>query len=461
MSSPPTIRDVLQDWINQADTAALGISPNGIIWQMNHPARELLNANDQEVTALKPWIHPEEWDAVDDVLASSRVSAFFNARVGPEGQRRHAIFDARRWGDDLGWLVTAVDVTAPMQRLREHAALVEAGYEDGWSTWAYYPTTDVHWHPAKTTELLSGIPADAPRTISHEDFLRGIHPGDRARLQATLSASFDEGRGYHTHYRAMTPDGTVRWFHSVGTVSHTVNDVPYLMGWILDVTRDREKMAQVAEQNRLRTMVDMARGLAHDFRNQLTLMGTYLDLVELHDPQASDVEPLARQAWQTALKLASTLLQPTAAAGRPQWVSVQSLVGPSAAWARSQGMEMRVSLPADPPIWGDPTTLAQMLDNLIRNAVEASPGGSLIMIEGSADQNGLTLHITDQGVGIPIELQEHIFEPGVTTKPTGHGLGLATVHRIASGLGGTIQIQAQPNGGTCFSLWLPYPNNEL
>jgi two-component system sensor histidine kinase PilS (NtrC family) len=129
----------------------------------------------------------------------------------------------------------------------------------------------------------------------------------------------------------------------------------------------------------------------------------------------------------------------------------------------------------------DPTQLRQLLWNLVRNACEALDGAGVIRLAarrvadapqegGDADRNrsrecaalrsregaaGVEIVVTDSGRGIAAEDLERIFDPFFTTKPEGTGLGLPTVHRIAESHGGTIQIEAPSEGGTCFRVRLP------
>jgi signal transduction histidine kinase len=102
--------------------------------------------------------------------------------------------------------------------------------------------------------------------------------------------------------------------------------------------------------------------------------------------------------------------------------------------------------------------LNQVWTNLLDNAIDAVPEGGLIRIEASKD--GLTsvaVRITDNGPGVPPELQSKIFEPFFTTKPVGQGtgLGLDIVERIVvQQHGGTVELESQPER-TVFTVRLP------
>lgn len=125
--------------------------------------------------------------------------------------------------------------------------------------------------------------------------------------------------------------------------------------------------------------------------------------------------------------------------------------------------------PSLPPVPGDRDQLVQVFLNLVKNAVEATPeqGGEVILstgyqhgvriaVPGSRTRLNLPLvvSIQDNGEGIPEDLWQHLFDPFVTTKPKGSGLGLALVAKIVNDHGGIIEFDSQPRR-TVFKVMLP------
>lgn len=111
-------------------------------------------------------------------------------------------------------------------------------------------------------------------------------------------------------------------------------------------------------------------------------------------------------------------------------------------------------------IEGDPGRLAQVVTNLVTNAIDATPapGGPLRVAIAPEADGGVALAVADAGCGIPPENLKRIFDPMFTTKPFGEGtgLGLTIVHDIVTGpLGGTIDIQSEVGRGTTFTIRLP------
>ncbi|HST75073.1 MAG TPA: ATP-binding protein [Acetobacteraceae bacterium] len=128
--------------------------------------------------------------------------------------------------------------------------------------------------------------------------------------------------------------------------------------------------------------------------------------------------------------------------------------------------------PSLPPVWGNRDQLVQVLLNLVKNAAEAvtnadTPHGEIMLatayqhgmrvaIPGSRTRLDLPLMVSvrDNGAGIPEDIRPHLFEPFVTSKPSGNGLGLALVAKIVGDHGGLIEVDSRP-GRTEFRLHLP------
>ena len=91
-----------------------------------------------------------------------------------------------------------------------------------------------------------------------------------------------------------------------------------------------------------------------------------------------------------------------------------------------------------------PGAVRHVLDNLIRNAVQASPPGSLVEVRvGTA-----AVEVLDRGPGIPVNVRDRLYEPFTTGRPDGTGLGLAVCQRVARGTGGSIDHESRTGGGT-------------
>jgi len=106
-------------------------------------------------------------------------------------------------------------------------------------------------------------------------------------------------------------------------------------------------------------------------------------------------------------------------------------------------------------VQADPDKIVQVLLNLLLNALDAMPeGGGLMLTTHTADTN-VAVRIQDTGPGIPAEIRDRLFQPFVTTKPDGLGLGLSIVRRLADEHHGEVRVETDEGTGTAFILRLP------
>ncbi len=117
---------------------------------------------------------------------------------------------------------------------------------------------------------------------------------------------------------------------------------------------------------------------------------------------------------------------------------------------------------AIPRIFCRPAHIGQAITNILANAFQAIGDSGEIQIRTSKEDDSVRMEFQDNGKGIPPELQEKIFEPGVTTKPadSGHGLGLHICRRIVQDHGGRICVASEPGKGSTFTIILPVRQPE-
>jgi len=142
---------------------------------------------------------------------------------------------------------------------------------------------------------------------------------------------------------------------------------------------------------------------------------------------------------------------------------LNELIGEVLGLYESSSATIEARLAADlPPILGDATQLRQIIHNLLRNAEDAleSRAGSRIVIHTEVAGRQARLSIADNGPGFPVELLARVFEPYVTTKARGTGLGLPIVKKIVEEHQGTIEISNAPEGGARIDIRLPLVKAE-
>ncbi|GAB4331961.1 MAG: hypothetical protein Kow0010_17630 [Dehalococcoidia bacterium] len=233
-------------------------------------------------------------------------------------------------------------------------------------------------------------------------------------------------------------------------------------GILFDSTERRELEQRLHRSQRLEAIGQLAGGIAHDFNNLLTVINGYADLA-LHalpedSPLRADLQEV-RNAGERASVLTRQLLAfSRREAARPTLVDLNDIVrNIEAMLQRLLGatIDLVAALDAAPAtVLADEGQLEQVIMNLAINARDAMPEGGRLIIETHAGDE-IILRVTDTGVGMTPDVQEHIFDPFFTTKHQGTGLGLATVHTVVTQAGGSIEVESAPGRGTTFTIHLP------
>jgi PAS domain S-box-containing protein len=239
-----------------------------------------------------------------------------------------------------------------------------------------------------------------------------------------------------------------------------------------DVTERKQAEQERLRLDKLESLGVLAGGIAHDFNNILMIILGSISLANMVTSFSEAQERLtaAEAACGQGQSLAQQLLT-FAKGGAPikEPQDLKEIVNEAARLALS-GSQARVEVSLPENLWEvevDRGQMHQVFSNLLINADQAMPTGGLIQIQAEnlaeSEASHLSLppgkHVavtlTDQGLGIPPEHLERIFDPYFTTKQKGSGLGLATVHSIVTQHGGRITVDPHSERGTSFRLYLP------
>lgn len=218
---------------------------------------------------------------------------------------------------------------------------------------------------------------------------------------------------------------------------------------------------------------EVARRLAHEIKNPLTPIQLSAERLQfkLADKLSNgDADMLAR-GTQTIINQVQSMkrmvddFRDYARLPAPEVapLDLNELIGEVLGLYESSSATIATHLAADlPPVLGDATQLRQIIHNLLRNAEDALEGRSPahISIVTEALGRSARLLISDNGPGFPVELLPRIFEPYVTTKARGTGLGLPIVKKIVEEHLGTIEITNSPEGGARIDIRLPLVKEE-
>lgn len=120
-------------------------------------------------------------------------------------------------------------------------------------------------------------------------------------------------------------------------------------------------------------------------------------------------------------------------------------------------ISLEIALPDEIAYYGDPELMEQIWINLLNNAVKFTPEQGEISISGQIMEDGLTVSISDNGMGMEDETRKHIFEKYYQSdrRKGGNGIGLSIVHRIVTLCGGTVTVDSAPGEGSTFTVFLP------
>lgn len=211
---------------------------------------------------------------------------------------------------------------------------------------------------------------------------------------------------------------------------------------------------------------ELAAMVAHEVRTPLSVMrcsarmlatsaaGDGLENAELVETIVAEVDRIERVV--TGLL---QLARPVEQRLEPTWLRevLSRAVDFAAAQARKQNVRLTCDFdPKERLALCDPEQIYQVVLNLVVNALQAlPPGGSIRLQTFHVDSSTVGFEVRDDGPGLPAELRERIFQPFVTGREEGTGLGLAFVDRIVKAHGGSIVVQSETGKGTAFQVQLP------
>ncbi len=247
-----------------------------------------------------------------------------------------------------------------------------------------------------------------------------------------------------------------------------------------DVTEERRARELVAKHRdaahrtaRLIALGEFASAIAHELNQPLAAIATYnhscMRMLQSGNPDSGELQQamhICRDQAKRAGKIIQRLrdlLRPPGPAFTEQ--SLNELVGAvlrlAEPAARDSGISFESRLAARPPtVRADRLLIEQVALNLVRNAMEAVEAlpkerrRITVATEVEDDGSG-TLSVSDRGEGVPPEAKERLFDPFVTTKPGGLGLGLSICRSVIEAHGGRIRHEANHEGGAVFSFTLP------
>jgi two-component system, LuxR family, sensor kinase FixL len=256
----------------------------------------------------------------------------------------------------------------------------------------------------------------------------------------------------------------------------------FFTGFVRDLTERQEAERRIEDlqtellhASRLSVMGQMASTMAHELNQPLTAVTNYLEagrhLISLGTVAPERVADLMEKAVAQAQRAGEVIrqLRQFVSKGETERRSqnlnqlVEEALALGLVGARQSGVRVLLELDHDlPPGIVDPVQIQQVVLNLVRNAIEAMEevDSRELMIATRAIEDEIEVSVADTGPGIAPELADRLFQPFVTTKKTGMGLGLSICREIVEAHHGHLTVAARPTGGTIFCLTLPKANQD-
>ncbi len=308
--------------------------------------------------------------------------------------------------------------------------------------------------------LIEDTPADFVASLVRKTFLTG------KKQEVPLYRTLFSRKGYS---RLISL--------SVSPILDSENKAVGVIFILRDVSEREKFLRAVQNSQKFEALGTLAAGIAHDFNNVLSGVYGYINLAMMKDslPTIRSYLEKALSSIERARSLTHQLLT-FAKGGMPikKITPIKNFLQRTVTFALS-GSPVSAIFELQENLWScnfDSNQLAQVIDNIVLNAVQAMPHGGNIIVRAenvSFDTEFITLprgdyvkiSIKDRGIGIPREVLPHIFEPFYTTKETGHGLGLSISYSIVKAHGGEILVESHPGEGTVFYIYLPAVKSEV
>ncbi|MDH5245635.1 MAG: ATP-binding protein [Betaproteobacteria bacterium] len=390
------------------------------------------------------------------LLPGAFVGQFMLLPIGVMGYRLSLdLYRAGRFARSLGESEARLRVAA-------HAASL--------GLWEWDMRRDIVWaNDAARAHVRTGETAAA----GIERFVQSVHPDDRESVREALGRSAQTGAEYGVEFRAINATGATVWLAARGQAEIGEDGKPVrLLGIVQDITERKVaeaelelQRAELAHVQRVSTMGYLASALAHELSQPLAAILRNAEAGELflrHEPpEVDELRPILEDIQRDEQRAAGVidrirlLLKHRRLEYEP--LDVGELVEQTMALARPETLARRVVpqidiAPALPSVLGDRVQLQQVLLNLVTNALDAMDPRPierrrLIVTVRRAVHDGAEVTVADTGSGIPAEQLSRVFEPFITTKSSGLGMGLALSKMIVEAHGGRIWAENNTAGG--------------
>jgi PAS domain S-box-containing protein len=292
-----------------------------------------------------------------------------------------------------------------------------------------------------------------------------------------LLAGFARTAEDHSYRVELPVAGRPRWYnlhkaaYSDPMIEGAGPSRPGMVMLIEDLTDLGNLEAELAHSDRLASVGRLAAGVAHEIGNPVTGIASLAQNLRHEDDPAvigQSIEGIIDQTRRISniLRTLKSFSRGSRHMQQRETFTLSEVIDEAVHLLqlthKHDGIRFEASCPKQVQLTGNRQQLSQVLVNLLSNAADASRSGDRVDLLARAQSDEAIIEVMDQGQGIPDELQETIFEPFYTTKPTGQGtgLGLSLAYKIIEEHNGTLTIDSQAGLGTRVIVTLPLRETE-
>jgi len=411
------------------------------------------NDPDWDITDLDGNPIPDEQLPFRQVVNSGEpLYGFQHTIKWPDGTRRVLHVNGTPLFDDTGAVKGALfaltDITANEERqhqLRETTRRFDLALRTtDTGVWEWnMETDDVVW--TESLEQLLGIePGTFEGTFeAHAEY---VHPDDMSKINQAIDEAITIGGAFQAEFRMIREDGEEIWVEGRGEL--LADEVPRRMiGITTDITERKQYERNLKRQNE--RLDAFARFVSHDLRNPLNMADGWVELARQEcDSEHLDEIDRVHDRMRALIEDVLTLAREGDRVGEMESVELDGMV--KTCWRTVETHKASLSVDTDATIKADSGRLQQLLENLIRNAVEH--GGEDVRVTVGTLADGEGFFVADDGRGISTEDRDQVFKEGYSTRPDGTGLGLNIVREIATAHGWTVRVTESEDGGARFEI---------
>ena len=233
---------------------------------------------------------------------------------------------------------------------------------------------------------------------------------------------------------------------------------------IRDLSLIRDMEQQLERSRRMAALGTMAAGIAHEIRNPLGTLKGFAHYFG-NQPSATEESQNYARLMESEIDRLNRNISGLLQFARPREpnivkVSLDDLIRKTVALMErdfsERGLNFHYRCNTRVIVNTDPDMLTQVLLNLLKNSIAATPAGGEVSLTASSDTTQVRITVSDSGKGMTEEESGKMFDPFFTTRKTGTGLGLAISHQIIEQLGGTFEVVTAPEEGTAVTVVLPF-----